>query len=165
MTSAMDEVIEGYAETTKDLVKKWRDYASGVARNLETGYSANRASADLGTAVSLAIETGARLSWEVFDAMAAISDAPNRPHRVESEEFFAPKGAKLTLKGDLTNRPGNTLAASRVTVIPSQLASEDSRFKLSADAAGCPAGVYRGTVLASTSGAPPEEVEVQIEAP
>jgi hypothetical protein len=164
MTSAMDEAIEGYAETAKDLVGKWRDYASGVARNMQSGYTANRASADLGTAVTLAIETGARLTWEAVDAMATLTDAPNRPHYVNSQEFEAPEGATLKLEGNLTDRTGDILPDRRVTVIPGQLGSRETRFILRADAAGCPAGVYRGKVSASTGGAP-EGVDVHIEVP
>lgn len=165
MTSPMEELLEGYAETAKDLVRKWADYASEVAGNLDSGYKANRASADWGKGVSLAIETGARLTWEALDAMATFTSAPNRPHVVESEfDARQYRGARLTLEGDLTNLPGNTLAARRVTVFPAQLGPKDKKFTIRADAAGCLAGVYRGNVLASTP-AGTEKVKVWVKVP
>ena len=164
MTSAMEELLEGYAETARDLVRKWGKYASGVAGKLDSGYDADSASADWGKGVSLAIETGARLTWEALDAVATLTGAPNRPHFVESE-FDAPhKGARLALEGDLKNLPGDTLAARRATVIPAQLRPEDTKFTIRADAAGCLAGVYRGKVLASTP-AGTEKVEVWVKVP
>jgi hypothetical protein len=167
MTSALDEVIEGYAETAKDLVRKWRDYASGVATKLDSGYDADSASADLGVAMSLAIETGARLTWEALDAVAILTEAPSRPGWVEStQEFSSPfRGAKLELKGDLKNSPGQTLAAADVRVIPAQLGSQQTKFRIRANAAGYPAGIYRGKVLASTPENAPEEVSVRIQVP
>jgi hypothetical protein len=167
MTSALDEVIEGYAETTKDLLRKWRDYASGVADKLDSGYDADSASADLGAAVSLAIETGARLTWEALDAITILIEAPSGPDWVEStEEFSSPfRGAKLELQGDLKNSPGQTLAAADVRVIPSQLGPQQTKFRIRANAAGYPAGVYRGKVSASTPENAPEEVSVRIQVP
>lgn len=164
MTSEWAEVMEGYADTTKELIHKWSDYASHVAKHLDSGYDADRASADLGTAVSLAIETGARLTWEAVDAFATFVDAPNRAVYVESEQFSTRyKGAKLTLK-DLKDRAGDTLPAARAAVIPPQLGPDDSTFKIRANIAGCPAGIYRGNVSASTANQA-EEVPVLIKVP
>jgi hypothetical protein len=152
MTSVLDEVFEGYAEAARDLMRKWSSYASRVADNLDSGYDVDSASTDLGQAVSLAFETGTRLTWEAFDAISMLTGAPMGPLFVESEEFPSPiKGAKLKLKGDLENRTGDTLAKKAVTFLPSQLAPGDMKFKLRVDAAGCPAGVYRGTVSAWTA--------------
>jgi hypothetical protein len=165
MTSPLDEVFEGYAETAKDLMRKWSDYASGVATNLDRGYGLDSASGDLGHVVSLAIETGARLSWEALDAVATLTGAPVGPRFVESEEFTSPlEGARLKLKGDLKDRPGDTLHAAVAKVVPARLAPDATKFKLRVDAAECPAGVYRGTVVARTQD-DEKDVPVQIKVP
>ena len=166
ITSALNEVIESYAETTKELVEKWRDYASEVGDKLDEGYDADRAAEDFGTAISLAIETGARLTWTAFGAMAILTDAPIRPRWVDyPEEFPSPlQGAKLEMAGDLKNAPGQTLAARDVRVIPSQLSAGQTKFKLQVNVAGYPAGVYRGKVLASAQGRT-EKVRIRAQIP
>ena len=167
MTSALAEAIEEYAETAKDLAQKWRHYASGVATKLDSGYDAKSASADLGTAVSLTIESGARLAWNAFGAVAILTDALNRPGWLESKEEFTTrlKGAKLQLKGDLKNRPGQTVPAGDAEVVPAKLGPEQTQFRIRVDAGSCPAGIYRGTVLASIPPDQGEEVPVRIEVP
>jgi hypothetical protein len=166
ITSALDEVIEGYAETTKVLVEKWREYASEVGDKLDDGYDADSAAEDFGTAISLAIETAARLTWEAMDAMATLVDAPTRPRWVEyPREFSSPlKGAKLELAGDLKNAPGQTLAARDVRIIPPRLGPGETEFKLQVNIAGYPAGVYRGKVVASTQH-DTEKVRIQVQVP
>ncbi len=164
MTTPMHEVIEGYAETTKDLMRKWSDYGQRVAPTLQN-YDAKKASADMGEGVLLAIETGARLTWEAVDAMTTLTSAPSRPRIVISEEFDAPEEATLTLTGDLTNRAGNTLLARNVAIDPEQLEPGETKFKLRANVAGCPAGIYRGEVKASAEGRPEEVKEVRIKVP
>jgi hypothetical protein len=164
MTTPMHEVIEGYAETTKDLLRKWSDYGQRVAPTLQK-YDAKQASADMGEGVLLAIETGARLTWEAVDAMTTLTSAPSRPRIVISEEFDSPlDGATLTLKGDLENRAGNKLLAGNVAIDPEQLEAGKVKFNLRANVAGCPAGIYRGMVEASAGGEP-KEVKVRIKVP
>jgi hypothetical protein len=167
MTSLLGEAIEEYAETAKDLGRKWRDYASDVAANLDSGYDANRASADLGTAVSLTIETGARLAWNAVGAAAILTDALNRPGWLTSRREFSTglKGASLELTGHLKNSPGQTISSEDAEFVPAKLGLEQTRFRIRVKAGSCPAGIYRGTVSASIPSAQPEAVPVRIEVP
>jgi hypothetical protein len=166
MTSQMGEAIEGYVETAKDLVHKWRDYASTVAANLDPGpYKADRAAADLGAGVSLAIETGARLTWEALDAIEILASALDRPYWLEPVEVSTQlEEAKLKVEEAFKSRSGDTLPAAAIRVDPSQLGPNERTFKVTANATGCPAGIYRGTVLASTP-AGSEEVPVRLRVP
>jgi hypothetical protein len=166
MTSFLAEAIEEYADTAKDLAQKWQHYASEVAANLDAGYDANRASADLGTVVSLTIETGARLAWNAIGAVTILTDALNPPGWLESREEFstALKGAKLKL-GPLKNRPGQTIAPENAEVVPAQLAAEQTRFRIRVRRGSSPAGIYRGIVTASLPPDHAEDVRVRIEVP
>jgi hypothetical protein len=161
----MAEVVENYANAAKILVPKWRDYASGVATKLDSGYDANTASADVGTAVALAIETGALLTWKTLDALNILA-AGDKAQFVESEELFTQyKGAKLKLEEDLRAGFGRTLPADRATFIPSQLGLEQQAFKVRVETTGCRAGVYDGKVAASSPDGLAEEVAVRIRVP
>lgn len=167
MTTGYAEAVEGYAETAKDLAKKWRSYASDVAEELQTGYDANTASLHMGLAVSLSVETGVRLAWEAVDALTSITMAPNRPNWIESDREFSTQlpGAQLKVKEDLQNGPHQKLAVGDVKPAPEQLPPGQSNFRLRVNTAGYPAGIYRGTVVASLSPNQTDPVAVSIEVP
>jgi hypothetical protein len=159
----MAEAIEEYADTARDLARKWRHFSSHVADNLDSGYDADKASADLGSAVSLTIETSGRLAWSAVGTMAILL---NRPGWVQSEKFStALKGAKLVLSGPLANRAGQTVGGADVEVVPARLGPEETKFRIRVNSGACPAGIYRGTVTASLPTGQTEEVKVQIEVP
>ena len=163
MTSPMAEVIESCTDTAKDLLHKWRTYGSGVATKLDRPYDADTAAADLGTAVSLAVETGARLSFEALNALAILTGDYDEP--VKSVKLSTQyKGAKLEWKTDLKNLFGDIVPKDKTTITPAELGSEETTFTVRADTTGCRAGIYEGSVRASTPD-DEEEVIVRIEVP
>ena len=162
------EVIENYTELSKELIRKWRDYGTGVATKLDArAYDADSATADLATAVSLGIETSARLAWEAVDSVSILAGHLDRPYVVESEEEFSTSlpGAALVLKGNLVSGFRDRLSATLAQVIPAQLGENETKFKLRVDATGHPAGTYWGKVEASKPDGQTEEVSVQITVP
>ena len=84
MTSPKADLIDAWTETAKDLLQKWSAYGSEVTTKLGSrSYDADELSADLGTAVSLAVETGARLSIEALNLVSVLTDDQN-PETVDS---------------------------------------------------------------------------------
>jgi hypothetical protein len=166
MTSAMAEVIEAWAETGNLLVHKWRDYGADLATGLESGYDAERASAYLGTVVSLSIETGALLMLKTLETVEILNAGLDRRRMEESAELTTQyKGAKLALEGDLRGAFGRTIAADRVSFDPSELGPTDSTFKVCVDVTRCRPGVYDGMVLATVPSNEPEKLPFQIKFP
>jgi hypothetical protein len=164
MTNAAAEVIESYAEAGKLLVHEWRDYASTLATDLESGYDAERAAANLGTAVSLTLETWTRLTIKTLEAID-ILNAPER-QMAESEELSTQyKGADLMVTEDLVDAFDRTIPADRATFDPSPLGDNQSTFTVHVNVTGYRPGIYDGKVLATASPNKVEEIPFQIKFP
>jgi hypothetical protein len=165
MTSPIAEVLESYAETAKDLLTKWRAYGSQVTTNLDsTPYKADTAAADLGAAVSLAIETGAELSMAVFNAVAMLLE--DYDDEIKLVDLSSPcAGAKLEWEKDLTNGFGDVIPRARTKILPSQLGDGQQAFRVRVDTTDCRAGVYEGRVRASAPDGQTDPVGVRVDVP
>jgi hypothetical protein len=165
MTSPIAEVLESYAETAKDLLNKWRTYGSQVTTNLDSPpYKADTAAADLGAAVSLAIETGAELSLAALNAMAMlVEDYSDEIKLVDLSTQHA--GAKLEWEKDLTNGFGNVIPSAKAKIVPSQLGDGQQAFQVRVDTADCRAGVYEGRLRAVAPDGQTEPVGVRVDVP
>jgi hypothetical protein len=159
--AATAEVVEDYTALAKWLIARWSGYAGDVATKLEQGtYDADSAVGDVARAVSLTIESGARLGWEAVDAITLCTGIGDRPYLVDSEEFSSPiPGATLHVAGDFANGFGDPLPAALILIVPPELSGNETRFRLRCDATGRHAGTYWGRVKASKAG---NEVEVGV---
>ena len=166
MKIAMTEVLESYAATGKLLVDEWLDYGSQLADGLESGYDSERASAYLGTGVSLYIETGFRLMLEAMEAIETLNAGLDEKRYRWSKELEADhEAAELTMKGDLAGFK-RSLDANRVRFFPSKkLGSGQHKFKVRVDVTGCRPGIYDATVIAMAPPAEPQEISFEIKFP
>ena len=161
----MGEVIEAYAETGTLLVRKWRDYGSGLAADLESGYDAERASEVLGTATSLTIETWVRLTLKTLEAIEILNAGLDEPRMVWSKELDTryPGGATLMMKGDLEDDFRRPLARNKATFDPAELGTGETKFKVGLDVTGARRGVYTGTVVATSRSGRPRDISFEID--
>jgi hypothetical protein len=163
MTSALDQAIEECTATAKELLGKWRAYGSDVATRLDHPYDADTAAADYGSLVSLTVETGARLGFEVLNTIALLAGGISES--VKSVRLTTRcKGARLEWARQLENLFGDVVPEDRTTILPSQLAPQQDTFTVRADTTDCPAGIYEGIVRAKTPD-DEEEVVVRIRVP
>ena len=162
--SAAGEVVEDWADLGRLLVGKWRDHASQIATKLDapTGYDADKMAADLATTASLAIETGARLTWEALDSATILGR--RGPLIIESHEFsIGVPNAELELVGDLKSGLGHKLPAWAVLIVVTLTAAHQTTFKLRAITAVRRAGTYRGEVRApAAAGVAPVKVRIVV---
>jgi hypothetical protein len=161
---AVAELIDDCSETAKELTRKWSHLASDVFTKLDAGtYKADSATADLAAALALAIESGARLTWEAFDALSILTGGTDHPRTLVSEEYSTGlRGAALTLTRVPRSLRGLTLPEGAVLIEPPQLGPTETKFRLRIDATGCRAGFYEGIVEASTPDGRKEDLSVHI---
>jgi hypothetical protein len=166
MRKAVTAVLESYATTGKLLVDKWLDYGSQLADGLESGYDSDRASAYLGTAVSLYMETGFRLMLEAMEAVETLNAGLDEKRYRWSKQLEADhEAAELRMKGDLAGFKWS-LAADRIRFFPSKkLRPGQRKFKVRVNVTGCRPGIYDGTVIATAPSAEPQEIRFQIRFP
>ena len=159
----MEQAIEQSTATAKELLGKWRAYGSDVAARLDRPYDADTAAEDFGTAVSLTIETGARLGFEVLNTIALLTGDIDQP--VKSTDLRTRcKGATLEWSKQLENLFGDMVPGDKTTISPSQLEPQQENFTVRADFTDCPPGFYTGTVRAKIPG-DEEEVAVRFRVP
>ncbi len=161
MASPLADVMQGYMNLASWLVERWSGHASDVARKLDANsYDAKTASADLAKCAGLATESGFLIALEGLDALAICTGRQYQRYIVESPHPFSSpvRGATLTLAGPLTIGLGWGLLSAQVR--PTKLDPTANEFKLWADATGCRAGTYVGTVVVSSPPAADQQVPV-----
>ena len=163
--SPIAAAIDGYSETAKDLVREWSEYASDLSTRFgEDDYTADRAVADFTAGVVLAMQTGARLTWEAFDAMSILAGGLDQSYAPKSDTYSTHlSGAALALHDDLHNGFEDVLPKSDVEIHPTQLDPGEGTFTLKVtDASGFRAGLYKGMVVASTPDGQTEQIDVSV---
>ena len=163
-TTPIAEAIEKYAETTKDLLSKWRAYGSRVTTNLDSPpYKADTAAADLGAAVSLSIQTGVRLSLLAWNAVAILAgDYVDEDQVLDLSTDYS--GATLEWDRDLKSG-FYVIARDRTEIIPTKLAADRQGFKVSVNTRDCRSGAYVGCVRATAPDGQTQLVEVRVNVP
>ena len=164
--SAAGEVVEDWTKLAKELIGRWSDYGSHVAANLDAGVynSADKAAEDFAAGVSLTVESGFKLAWEVLDSFTIMTGGLDRPHMIDSDIFTANvPHATLTVKGPLRSHFGHRIPAAEVQVVTLTYDPE-TQFRLRVAVTDCEAGTYTGTVRASGPGGP-SNVPVHITVP
>jgi hypothetical protein len=163
-TTPVAEAIEKYAETTKDLLSKWSAYGSKVTTNLDSPpYKADTAAADLGAALSLSIQTGARLCLLVWNSVAILAAEYTDEDQLLDRSTVC-SGATLEWDKDLTSG-FYVIPRDRTKIIPTKLDAGRQAFKVSVNTRDCRAGVYVGDVRATAPDGQTELVSVRVDVP
>jgi hypothetical protein len=152
MQSPLAAFVQDCTKIASSLLDDWSDHASKVASKLDEGtYDADSATADLAVTATLATESGLRLAFGWLDALAVLTGGPRGPHQPFPATL---PGATLAPAGPFENgHRSDSLPQGVITVHPSVLGPNETEFVLRADATGRRAGVYVGTVRASTAAA------------
>jgi hypothetical protein len=145
------EVLEGYAERARGLVTAWTPFLDDLATRLGAGpYGTDDAAADFPAAAKLAVESMTGLAAEAFDAVSIVTLGFSETATVGGLKFAkAPTVRALTAKADFTSVTGETLPKSHLTIVPDQLAPNETEFALVADGDGVKARTYDGWVVAT----------------
>jgi hypothetical protein len=167
MATPYTDIVNNYSRLGSELLERWSRHASGIAARYDADkYDADAAAADFASTARLATETGFLLASEAIESAAILAAGQSERHIVDSGLFSTKlAGATLTLEAPLVAGRGETLPVAAISIRPSAtLAAADTEFSLQADATGCRAATYVGSVTATKDGEP-ETVDVWITVP
>jgi hypothetical protein len=147
----MGDVVNGYSALASSLLDRWSDHAEKLATKIDGGeLDAPAMASEMVSCATLATRSGLELFEEAIDAAAILAGGVGAEAAV-SQPFHAPAGAALTITEPLElGAELGTLPVSAITVEPSQLGPDETRFTLRADSRECHGGTYVGKVKATT---------------
>jgi hypothetical protein len=157
----MRDAVESCREWTTDLVKKWDDLATSIARKIDHEKYDGEAMLDAWARTTrLTAETGVQMWAQALAVGRLLSGEQYERKKRDSDPFESPlSGATLELEGPLVGyETGQQMPAD---VDPGQLPEGQTTFVLHADTTDFPGDIYFGKVRASR-GAETAHVEVDI---
>jgi hypothetical protein len=165
MEARFSDVLQSYGAVASSLLDRWSALANRSVSRLDAG-SFDAGSAVEDTVAGAALATEAAWLWTGWwwESLANLCGLEGQPNIAESQPFHAPEGARLELAGPLVKGPGLAKLPVAVSIEPTQLEPEDTKFILRVDGTGCRGGTYVGKVKATTEEGP-KEVFVWITVP
>jgi hypothetical protein len=167
MTDEVDrfsEMLEGYADRSRELVAAWAPFLNDLSTRLEAGpYGPDEATADFPAVARLTVESIVALGAEAFDAASIMTVSFDEKETVGGLMLAKASTTRtLTVKDDLKSVSGETLPKNHVTIDPDHLAPQETTFALSADGTGVKARTYDGWVVATDPNGVSSEVPVTV---
>jgi len=158
------EMLESYADRSRELVTAWTPYLDDLSTRLAAGpYGIDDAAADFPAVAKLTVESMVALGGEAFDVLSILTLGIDEKETVGGLMLAKASTTRtLTVKDDLTSITGETLPKNHVTVDPDHLAPQETEFTLSADVHGVKARTYDGWVVATDPSGATSEVAVTV---